>query len=234
MEPPYQINARDCGRAEQTLATVIEHQMPPLHSDSYLYVQYPVDGSWEDETLVFDATKDEWEWPSDDAFSSVKVKPTEVDGQVEEEDEEEDEQDSEEQEETETVPTTDNGLNPPMQSLGTSVKVSALRLACHDTAPMMSTVHPTHAVAMQLVLCAVAVGVACFLADSEESEVSINCPYRTAASACVAVLKLVDAWSDCRNCSTLSRTTPRSSARPHAPERAAICLRSHVNYSDIQ
>ena len=80
-----------------------------------------MDGSWEDETLVFDATKDEWEWPSDDAFSSVKVKPSEVDEQVDEE-----------EEETESVPTTDDGLSPPMHSLGTSVKVSASRYCVND------------------------------------------------------------------------------------------------------
>ena len=88
-------------------------------------IQYPIDGSWEDENLVFDANKDEWEWPSDDAFSSVKVKPTEVDEQdddnsVKVKPTEVDKQ----KEEEETVPATD-GLNAPMHSLQTTVKVNS-------------------------------------------------------------------------------------------------------------
>ena len=80
-------------------------------------MQYPVDGSWEDENLVFDAQKDEWTWPSDDALSSAQAKPVEVEEEVEEEDEAED-----------LVPTTDAQINAPMHTLGTTVKVSAIAI----------------------------------------------------------------------------------------------------------
>lgn len=123
-------------------------------------MQYPVDGSWEDESLVFDARKDEWEWPKDDDFSSVKVKPSEDDEQVDEEDEE-----------SENVPATDDGSSAPMHPLGLTVKVSAVQLACHVCLPTLSTVSSMR---MQYVCCVVAVGVACFLVDPEESDVSIN------------------------------------------------------------
>lgn len=98
--------------------------------------QYPVDGSWEDENLVFDANKDEWEWPSDDAFSSVKVKATEVDEkEVEAEDDTEEaedgtedaEEDTEESEDVkeEAVGVSEDASDAPMHSLGTTVKVSS-------------------------------------------------------------------------------------------------------------
>ena len=36
-------------------------------------IPYPVDGSWEDPNLVFDAGKDDWEWPTDAAFQASSV-----------------------------------------------------------------------------------------------------------------------------------------------------------------
>ena len=78
-----------------------------------IYVQYPVDGSWEDENLVFDATKDEWEWPSDDAFSSVKTEQSEQVDEV--------------KKVVDPVQTEDESLNAPMHTLGTTIQVSALK-----------------------------------------------------------------------------------------------------------
>ena len=75
--------------------------------------------------MVFDAKKDEWEWPSDDAFSSVEVKPAEVDDREDDKEAEEIHKEEEAEEEEETVPATDEGLNTPMHSLGTTVKVSS-------------------------------------------------------------------------------------------------------------
>ena len=85
--------------------------------------------------MVFDANKDEWEWPSDDAFSSVKVKATEVDEQEEEaeDDTEEAEDDTEEAEDIkeETAGVTEDALNTPMHSLGTTIKVSSAAAQCN-------------------------------------------------------------------------------------------------------
>jgi hypothetical protein len=120
-----------CGVAQRPhpgslpLATIIENRLlKPRQCKltilccSVRYVQYPVDGSWEDEDLVFDATKDEWEWPSDAAFASVEPKT-----QVEQ-------QDDDETTATTTVdlPAADEGQNTPMHKLGTTVQVRSLIL----------------------------------------------------------------------------------------------------------
>ena len=36
-------------------------------------IPYPVDESWEDEDLVFDAAEDEWSWPSDELFENAQI-----------------------------------------------------------------------------------------------------------------------------------------------------------------
>ena len=36
-------------------------------------IPYPVNESWEDEDLVFDASEDEWSWPSDEAFATAQI-----------------------------------------------------------------------------------------------------------------------------------------------------------------
>ena len=56
---------------------------------------------------------------------------------------------------------------------------------------MMSTVLPSHAGALQLVLCAVAVGVACFLVDPEESEVSYQLSIQY---CCIDLRRDTEAW----------------------------------------